>query len=428
MKKNKQQGELQSKRGYPGVLLQPLKGFRDFLPAEKQARNFVMDKITETFETFGFQPLETPTLEYASLLLGKYGDEADKLVYTFEDRGNRKIGLRYDQTVPSARILAQYQDKLPKYFRRYQIQNVFRADKPQKGRYREFTQCDIDVFGSTSPLADAEIMACTYKAFQNVGFNKIILKFNDRETLIKTIKPFVTETVDVFSIIQSIDKLDKMKPEDVVAELVKKGLEKADAEKALTSIKNAEKSANLKEIEQNMYDLGVPKEAVEFSPILARGLDYYTGVIFEVIIPEYGVGSCGGGGRYDKLINDLGGPNIPAVGIAFGFDRMVQAATELDIIPQDQGVEILVANFDETVLPQTLQATKKLREQGIRTELYPALDKLGKQFKYASQNNIPYVCIVGEDEAKNNTISIKNMATGEQKTLALTEIMKYREI
>jgi len=407
--------------------IQTLKGFRDFLPVEKRARNFVVQKVTETFENFGFQPLETPTLEYASLLMGKYGEEADKLVYNFEDRGGRRIGLRYDQTVPSARVLAQYQGQLPKYFRRYQIQNVFRAEKPQQGRFREFTQCDIDIFGSNSPLADAEIMACTYQAFKNVGFKNIILKFNDRETLINTLKPFATDQVNVFSIIQSIDKLDKIKPEEVVAELVEKGLEKASADKTLSTINSAEKSVNLKEIEQFVYDLGVPKEALQFNPTLARGLDYYTGIIFEVIIPEYSAGSCGGGGRYDNLIKDLGGPQIPATGIAFGFDRMVDAAKTLKIIPANQGIEALVANFSAETTSQSLQVANKLRSLGIRTELYPAIDKLAKQFKYANQLGIRYVFVVGEEESKNNTVAIKDLETGDQIVISTEKIETFRQ-
>jgi len=407
--------------------IQTLKGFRDFLPMEKRARNFVAQKITETFEIFGFQPLETPTLEYASLLLGKYGEEADKLVYNFEDRGGRQIGLRYDQTVPSARVLAQYQGQLPKYFRRYQIQNVFRAEKPQKGRFREFTQCDIDIFGSNSPLADAEIMACTYQAFKNVGFQNIILKFNDRETLIATLTPFATEQVNVFSIIQSIDKLDKIKPEEVIAELVAKGLEKTEAEKVLTSINNAEKSTNLKEIEQLVTELGVPQTALQFNSTLARGLDYYTGIIFEVLVPEYSAGSCGGGGRYDNLIKNLGGPQIPATGIAFGFDRMVDAALALKIIPDNQGVEALVANFSQETLPQSLQVAKELRNLGVKTELYPAVDKLAKQFKYANQNQIRYVFVLGDDEIKTNSVSIKDLNTGEQKVIAREKLDLFRQ-
>src|SRR3989338_8552311 len=191
-------------------LVQTLKGFRDFLPAEKRARDFVQGKVTETFIRFGFEPVEPPTLEYASLLLGKNGKEADKLVYSFTDRGEREVALRYDQTVPTARLLSQYQNELPKYFRRYQIQNVFRADKPQKARYREFTQCDCDIFGSSSSLADAEILAVFAAVYQDLGFKKIIIAVNDREELIAALQPFTTDSVSVFSIIQSIDKLDKM--------------------------------------------------------------------------------------------------------------------------------------------------------------------------------------------------------------------------
>src|SRR3989344_5010964 len=181
---------------------QTLKGFRDFLPEEKRKRDFVAQKIKEIFELFGFEPLETPTLEYATLLLGKYGKEVDKLLYTFKDRGDRELALRYDQTVPTARILAQYQSILPKYFRRYQIQNVFRADKPQKGRYREFTKCDIDIFNSTSPVADAEIIATTYFAFKNVGYPEIKLYINDRQTLFRYLKPYKSKSLNIFSIIQ----------------------------------------------------------------------------------------------------------------------------------------------------------------------------------------------------------------------------------
>ena len=299
--------------------LQTLKGFRDILPEQKQQRDFVINKVKETFELFGFAPMETPTLEYASLLLDKYGKEADKSVYTFKDRGGRKIGLRFDQTVPAARVLAQYQQQLPKFFRRYQIQNVFRSDKPQKGRFREFTQCDIDIFGAASPLADAEIIACTYQAFKNVGFKKIILKINDRQILFKVLKPFANNQVNTLSIIQTIDKLDKKSTNKVIKELTNKGLEKKTAKQALDKIKKANISQNLKEIINLSQNLGVPQKVLKFSPTLARGLDYYTGMIFEVILPELKAGSCAGGGRYDNLIKQLGGIDIPAVGIAFGL-------------------------------------------------------------------------------------------------------------
>ena len=402
--------------------VQTLKGFRDFLPAAKRQRDYVTKKVVETFEQFGFEPLETPTLEYASLLLGKYGDEADKLVYNFKDRGDRAVALRYDQTVPTARVLAQYQNDLPRYFRRYQIQNVFRADKPQAGRYREFTQCDIDIFNSTSPIADAEILACTYFTFKNVGFKDIQLKINDRQVLFSALKPFVTDQVDVFSIIQSVDKLDKMSGEEVTAELTKKGLTPENAQAALEKIQSAQISADLAEIVTTAEQLGVPAESLVFTSTLARGLDYYTGIIFEVFVPEYSSGSCGGGGRYDKLINELGGVDIPAVGIAFGFDRMVEAAEQLGLIPQDgAGTQVLVTIFGEEYQAESAQTAAQLRQAGIRTELYPAVDDLSKQLKKADQANIPYAIVIGEEEVAQDKVSLKNLKTRDQEMISLDE-------
>jgi histidyl-tRNA synthetase len=404
-------------------MLQTLKGFRDFLPKEMQARDFIITRVKEIFRLFAFEPLETPTLEYASLLLGKYGEEADRLVYSFKDRGKRHVALRYDQTVPTARILAQYQHELPRYFRRYQIQNVFRADKPQKGRYREFTQCDIDIFGTTSALADAEIVACTYFAFKNIGYPTIQIKINDRKTLFKTLKPFEMDPVDVFSIIQSMDKLDKQSKEDVLQELVDKGLGREQARRALETIEGAPISENLREIIDATLNLGVPEEVLEYAPTLARGLDYYTGMIFEVFVPEYPVGSFAGGGRYDNLIEQLGGPSIPATGIAFGFDRMVEGAIELGLIPlSDSITQVLVTVFDEDTAPYSLKVANQLREAGIRTEVYPELDKLGKQMKTADQKSVPFVVIAGPDEVKQDVVTVRNMRTGEQETPALEEV------
>lgn len=406
--------------------VQTLKGFRDFLPLEKRKRDYIRHKVVEIFERFGFEPLETPTLEYASLLLGKYGDEADKLVYTFDDNGGRKVGLRYDQTVPTARVLAQYQNELPKYFRRYQIQNVFRADKPQKGRYREFTQCDIDIFGSTSPLADAEVLACTYFSFKNIGF-ELLLNINDRQTLFKTFETFATDKVDVFSIIQSVDKLDKITSAEVIDELVAKGLTKDNATQVLVSVENAQESQNLQEITAQAVALGVPKKSIIFSPSLARGLDYYTGMIFEVKIPQYTVGSCGGGGRFDNLIDQLGGTNIPAVGIAFGFDRMVEAAEELNLFPQSiyESARVFVTIFSSETMQQSLDLCYRLRINNINTELWmePGA-KIDKQIKYAVQKNIPYVAILGEEEITKNLITIKNLQNREQKQVTFDEFLK----
>lgn len=402
------------------------KGFRDFLPDEKRRRDYVANKVKEIFEIFGFEPLETPTLEYASVLLGKYGEEADKLVYTFKDRGDRKLGLRYDQTVPTSRVLIQYQNDLPKYFRRYQIQNVFRSDKPQKGRYREFTQCDIDIFNSTSPIADAEIISATYFAYKNVGYPKIIIYINDRQTLFKYLKEYINDKVDVFSIIQSVDKLEKIGQEGVVKELTQKGLQEEKANQALKSILSAQMSENLKDIVEYSIQLGVPTNSIRFVSTLARGLDYYTGMIFEVYIPGYNVGSCGGGGRYDKLIEQLGGTPTPAVGIAFGFDRMVEAAELLKVIPKENlNSQVLVTVFNDSTIVDSLNLAQKLRSEKIKTEVYPTVDKLDKQLKYANNKNIPFVVIIGPEEVKKNIVKLKNMKTGEQKEISQSEISKF---
>lgn len=405
--------------------LQTLKGFRDFLPQDKRQRDYVEKKISEVFERFGFEPLETPTLEYASLLLGKYGEEADKLVYSFSDRGERQVALRYDQTVPTARILAQYQGQLPRYFRRYQIQNVFRADKPQKGRYREFTQCDIDIFGSSSSLADAEILACSYFAYKELGFGEIRLNLNDRQVLMSNLEPFANEQVTVFSLIQTIDKLDKKTRAEVVTELVEKGLTSKQAEQALSQLENCQPSANLQTIIEAAVGLGVEPTSLIFNPFLARGLDYYTGMIFEIILPEYGGGSCGGGGRYDRLINDLGGVDVPAVGVAFGFDRTVEAAVALGLLPEENSTsQVLVTVFSPELLGESLKAASALRQAKVKTELHPATDKLNKQFKYADQKQIPWVVIIGESEAQQQQVVLKNMTTGQQENLNLEELVR----
>lgn len=406
--------------------LQTLKGFRDFLPEEKRKRDFVMRRIVEIFEIFGFEPLETPTLEYASLLIGKYGQEADKLIYSFKDRGGREIALRYDQTVPTARILTQYQNILPRYFRRYQIQSVFRADNPQKGRYREFTQCDIDIFNSESPIADADIIATSYFAFKNVGYPDIKIQINDRQILFSCLKSFTTPHVNIFSLIQSIDKLEKIGKDQVIAEMVKKGLNKDKASAAISNILKAKIISNLQNIIDMVYDLGVPKKSIIFNPTLARGLDYYTGMIFEVILPGYSVGSCGGGGRYDKLIGQLGGLDVPAVGIAFGFDRMVEAADYFKLIPQTKyDIRALVTVFDKDSLPISLAITSTLRKNRVQTEIYPVFDKLSKQLKYADKKEIPYVVIIGPEEMAQNVVKIKDMKTGDEKTLTIEDSIQY---
>lgn len=406
--------------------VQTLKGFRDFLPQEKRVRDFVAAEMRKVFERYGFEPLETPTLEYAELLLGKYGQEADKLVYTFEDRGERQVGLRYDQTVPTSRVLGQYQQELPKFFRRYQMQNVFRADKPQRGRYREFAQCDCDIFGTKSTLADAEVLAVFYDIYRRLGLESLVIEVNDRQTLFAALSPFANDKVDVFSIVQTIDKLDKQTGESVAAELVRKGLAKEAAEAILIEIANASMSDNLRDIADKAVQLGVPEATLKFNPKLARGLDYYTGLIFEGRLPEYTVGSIGGGGRYDNLIGDLSGVSMPAIGFGIGFDRTVEAVQQLGQLPEiNQSAQVLVTLFDEKFQNNALDAARQLREAGIAVEIYPDLDKLGKQFKLANQKNIPFVAIIGEQEVVENKLALKNMETGDQELLSVAEAIDW---
>jgi histidyl-tRNA synthetase len=402
--------------------LQTLKGFRDILPQEKRQRDWVLNQIIQTYQTFGFEPLETPTLEYADLLLGKYGEEADKLVYTFEDQGERQVGLRYDQTVPVARILAQYRNNMPKFFRRYQIQNVFRAEKPQAGRFREFTQCDIDIFGTDSTLADAEILACVYAAYKNIGFEQIKILINDRRLLVKTLRPLATEQVSALSIVQTLDKLNKIGQKKVIQELIDKGLPQDTAQQCLDQVKQLQPSNNLSTIIEQAAQLGISKQDLVFTPTLARGLDYYTGMIFEVRLPQYETGSVGGGGRYDDLIKQLGGIEMPAVGFGMGFDRTVEAANQLGLIPDLQAsAQVLVTLFDQTTIEASLKAATQLRQAGISVELYPELDKIGKQLKIANQKQIPWVIIIGQEEATQNQVALKNMKSGNQISVSLDE-------
>jgi histidyl-tRNA synthetase len=404
--------------------LQTLKGFRDFLPKEKRARDYVASQIRRVFERFGFEPLETPTLEYADLLMDKYGDEADKLVYRFTDRGERDVALRYDQTVPTARVLSQYQNELGKGFRRYQIQNVFRADKPQKGRYREFTQCDADIFGVSAPLADAEILAVYSAIYRELSITDLVIEYNDRETLTTTLVPFASASIPVASIIQSIDKLDKQTPDEVAAELIAKGLTREQAQAALRAITSALPSPRLTEIIQAATTLGIPEESLRFKPALARGLDYYTGLIFEGKVPGFS-GSVGGGGRYDQLIAGLGGPDVPAVGFGLGFDRTVEVLEARSLIPTTQATRALVTIFSPALQGQALQAAQKLREAGIPTELYPdPTDRLDKQFKYADKKGILYALVIGDSEVDEGNVTLKNLTTREQVTDKLDKLIE----
>lgn len=394
---------------------QTLKGFRDFLPEKAIKRDWLIKKLKNIFENFGFDPLETPALEYADVLLGKYGEEADKLIYLFKDKGGRLIGLRYDQTVPLARIISQYQN-ITKPFKRYQIQSVWRAENTQKGRYREFLQCDIDIVGEKNILADFEIINLVLKTFKTLGFKKTKILINDRKNF---------EGINN-SFIASIDKLPKIGEERVIEELVLKGLNKKEAKKLIESIKNKQKTDSIKKIFDLLKKQGY-KENTDFiyQPTLARGLDYYTGIIYEVVDENYPSSSLGGGGRYDNLIGLFTGRNIPAVGFAFGFDRIFEAMESLSLLPNIKTkTQVLVTIFSYDLLEKSIETTQFLRKNNINTELYlNPEDKLEKQLKYADKKQIPYVVIIGEEETKNNVFRLKNMKTGEQKKLTISQLV-----
>ncbi|MDD2483354.1 MAG: histidine--tRNA ligase [Candidatus Shapirobacteria bacterium] len=405
---------------------QTLKGFRDFLPKDMGIRNYVKNTLIEVFENYGFLPLETPALEYASVLKGKYSNETDdKLGYFFKDNGDREIGLRYDLTVPAAKVLAIYSNDLQLPFKRYQIQPVWRAENTQKGRYREFVQCDIDIFGTSSPIADAEIISIIYAGVQKLNFKNAIISINSRQVLFDILAKSAIEK-DQNSVLQSLDKIGKIGEDGVINELKSKALSQSQITNLFKYIKEAQPDEKLKLVLNKLEALGLPDNSYIFDPTLVRGCDYYTGTIFEVSVTEPKIGAIGGGGRYDNLVSTLGGPNIPAVGFAFGFERVVDVIQELNLLPQanQSKTKILVANFGPETESNILNLVSNLRDKDIASIVYPDNDKLAKQIKYALSLGINYLAIIGPDEAKNNQITVKNLITTEQKLVSFDELIK----
>lgn len=404
--------------------VQTLKGFRDFLPEQMRKRQYVIGVIKNVFESYGFDPLETPALEYEDILLGKYGEEGDKLLYRFVDNGDRKVALRYDQTVPTARVAAQYQNTLPNPFKRYQIQPVWRAENTQKGRYREFLQCDGDIIGVDSPLADAEVIAVTAKILEELGFKNYKILINDRTIFEMLAERAEINSKDLLSVIRTIDKLKKIGREGVLNELGNKGFSTERAMYILQTLEGAQKTNRIQEIESYLTQLGINKNSYEYSPTLARGLDYYTGLIFEIEIPEYPAGSIAGGGRYNNLIGMFAEKQIPAVGFAFGFDRLLEAMDALSLFPNAlQSTQVLVTIFSPDLIKKSIEVCTLLRKKKIKAELFVDADaKLEKQFKYADLKNIPYAVVIGPDEAISNTVKLKNLQTREQKKVTIKEL------
>lgn len=441
------------------------KGTRDFSPIEMAKRNYIFNTIKEVFLLYGFQQIETPAMENLSTLMGKYGEEGDKLLFKMLNSGDylknapaemleqhdyihlipkiSEKGLRYDLTVPFARYVVMHRNDIQFPFKRYQIQPVWRADRPQKGRYREFYQCDADVVGSDSLMNEIELVGMIDEVFKRFGIN-VIIKINNRKVL-SGIAEVIGAPDKIVDITVAIDKIDKIGLENVNAELLEKGLSQ-DAVDALLPLltlsgSNEEKLATLstllassevgmKGVEELRYVLTnseaqQPMGVVELDVSLARGLNYYTGTIIEVKAKDVAIGSITGGGRYDNLTGVFGMPGTSGVGISFGADRIYDVLNTLELYPKDTlaSTKVLFVNFGEKEGAQSLQYVMKLRANGIPAEIYPDSTKMKKQMSYANDKNVAYVAMVGETEMANGSIALKCMETGEQENLTIDEVI-----
>ena len=431
------------------------KGTRDFSPVEMMRRNYIFNTIRSVFEKHGYAPIETPAMENLSTLLGKYGDEGDKLLFKILNSGDyaaklqlselteaSKIcekGLRYDLTVPFARFVVQHQSEIVFPFKRYQIQPVWRADRPQKGRYREFYQCDVDVIGSKSLLNEVELVGIVEEVFSRLGIS-VTLKMNNRKILygIAEVMGHADKMIDITV---AIDKLEKIGLDNVKAELAERGIEEAAVAKLQPILELSGTTAEkLNTLETILADsetglLGVAEMRTVFDSVaaaghklnveldlsLARGLNYYTGSIFEVKANDFAIGSISGGGRYDNLTGIFGMPDVSGVGISFGADRIYDVMVGLNLFPENltAATKIVFVNLGEKEALASLALVNQLRQRGISAELYPDSAKMKKQMEYANRRQIPYVVIIGSNELEQGVATVKNMATGEQETLPI---------
>lgn len=442
------------------------KGTRDFGPIEMAKRNYIFNTIREVYALYGFRQIETPAMENLSTLMGKYGEEGDKLLFKILNSGDFRSGisaedyssdsaarlaarfcekgLRYDLTVPFARYVVQHRDELQMPFKRFQIQPVWRADRPQKGRYREFYQCDADVVGSDSLLNEVELMQIVDEVFTRFGI-RVCIKINNRKIL-TGIAEIIGEADKIVDITVAIDKLDKIGLDKVNDELRAVGLSEEAVEKlqpiiALSGSNEekletmrrvlAESETGLKGVEEVAFVLETLKNSqlhneIELDLTLARGLNYYTGCIFEVKALDVQIGSITGGGRYDNLTGIFGMPGLSGVGISFGADRIYDVLGQLDLYPQEtqSGVQLLFINFGAAEAAHCLRLAAQARLAGIATEVYPDSVKMKKQMSYANAHNVPFVALVGETEMDEGRITLKNMTTGEQQSLTIEEAVK----
>ncbi len=422
---------------------------RDFLPSDVRKREYVIGVIKEVYERYGFEPLETPAAENIETLMGKYGEEGNQLIFKIlkrgvhEGSGEADLALRYDLTVPLARVVAEYRDKLPKFFKRYQIQPVWRADRPARGRYREFYQCDVDVLGSRSMIVEAEIISASNEALTKLGFSDFVLRLNHRKVLTGILDAAGVPSEKHGTALIALDKLDKIGEEGVLREFEEREVLSAEGGKKFLALFESSTSNEqmLERLEnfvgqhpvglEGLNDLReiiryVSSSVVAIDPSLARGLSYYTGAIMEIQVKDL-AGSLGGGGRYDNLVGMFRGQDIPACGFSLGLERIIVVMTEQNMFPVHlvrSPAEVMVAVWQDAV-HDALRLATELRAAGIRVDVYPERDtKLGTQISYASKRNIPFVAFIGEDERAKGMVNLKNLSTGTQETLQRKEISK----
>jgi histidyl-tRNA synthetase len=451
----------------PSAKTKPARGMRDFLPEDVRRREYVIGVIKEVYERYGFEPLETPAAENIETLMGKYGEEGTQLIFKIlkrgvhEGTGEADLALRYDLTVPLARVVAEYRDKLPKFFKRYQIQPVWRADRPARGRFRELYQCDVDVLGSRSMIVEAEICAAASEVLVKLGFSDFCVRLNHRKALtgILAVAGIALDKHDAALI--ALDKWDKIGSEGVKQEFAARGVEEAAGDRLLnffSVLSSLERAAEIAagDSPQQALNRAVLGRIVEFvganelgaagvdelqsildfaeaagignrlkiDPSLARGLSYYTGAIMEINVKDL-AGSLGGGGRYDNLVGMFLGQDIPACGFSLGLERIFVVMSEKDMFPShlsSSPADVMVAVWNKDSVAESIQLAQELRAAGLRVDLYPETDKLGKQFKYAAGLGVPFVAVLGEEEAARGEVALKDMRSGEQRAVSRMEI------
>ena len=441
---------------------QPARGMRDFLPADVRKREYVIRVVKEVYESYGFEPLETPAVENIETLMGKYGEEGNQLIFKIlkrgvhESTGEADLALRYDLTVPLARVVAEYRDKLPKFFKRYQIQPVWRADRPARGRFREFYQCDVDVLGSRSMIVEGEIISAASEVLSKLGFKDFCVRINHRKVLTGILGIAGVALDKHEAALIALDKLDKIGSEGVKKEFAARDVTEAAGDRLLSffsALTELEHAAELvtEENAQQAFNKAVLGRIVEFvednelgaqgvdelqsildfadamgiahrvkiDPSLARGLSYYTGAIMEINVKDL-AGSLGGGGRYDNLVGMFLGQDIPACGFSLGLERILVVMNERNMFPaglEASPADVMVAIWNKESVGESIKLARELRAAGLKVDLYPEADKLGKQFKYASSMGVPFVAVIGEEEQAKGVVGIKDMESGKQREL-----------